>query len=439
MKKSDKKSYGGCLLAICIFVIFIVWIRFSDSEDEAKAQRYQVLMLQISREKNAEKKITYYNEAYENASTKNDRRMTKSAVIALYEQMGNYSKAHKLLDEFVDEFEESKFTTIHRAFLFIKEGKTDKAIEQFEAVLAEKKEFEEPGVLKKWWNYYLDSGSEETQWTMYYDYFFDCICNMIALEYESSLINDPMERLKNKERLFMLNPQIDEVAQSYIDFKEDNPNSYGGFEAEKLNIMQKWHLSLWPEGNSRINLIEETYRMKWIYATLFLLAYDEVYGYQKTRSKMSILLSNNHTSIEKYPKFLIDAYMSLGKAEEKSRITYNDFRGFNKNGMSFLVKLTPTTILTKESTFINEGITDSRILLQCNDWHFSHGTTFLADSVAKYTGKEKRLVLLSDDYKLDTLKIKADNLGVMIEHVVVPTALYEMLLHDFSNRSDNNN
>lgn len=139
MKESDKKSYGGCLLAICIFVIFIVWIRFSDSEDEAKAQRYQVLMLQISREKNAEKKITYYNEAYENASTKNDRRMTKSAVIALYEQMGNYSKAHKLLDEFVDEFEESKFTTIHRAFLFIKEGKTDKAIEQFEAVLAEKK------------------------------------------------------------------------------------------------------------------------------------------------------------------------------------------------------------------------------------------------------------------------------------------------------------
>ena len=76
-------------------------------------------------------------------------------------------------------------------------------------------------------------------------------------------------------------------------------------------------------------------------------------------------------------------------------------------------------------------------MLQCNDWHFSHGTNFLPDSVAKYKGHEKHLVLLSDDYTLDTLNIQTDKLGVRIEHAMVPTALYEMLLHDFSDYFDN--
>ena len=187
------------------------------------------------------------------------------------------------------------------------------------------------------------------------------------------------------------------------------------------------------EGAHTDNIIEDIYRMKWNFASLFLLEYDEVYGYQKTKNKMRDILKRNHTSSEKYPTFLIDTYMSMDSTEKKSHLTYDEFRTFDKGGLSFLVKLTPTTFLTEESSFIKEGITDSRILLQCNDWHFSHGTNFLPDSVAKYKGYEKRLVLLSDDYTLDTLIIQSDKLGVNIEHVMVPTALYEMLLHDFSN------
>lgn len=437
METSDKKFYGGCLFGVCIFVIFVIWIRCSDSEDEAKAQRYQELMAQITREPDAEKAIALFNEAYENATSRNERRRAKSGVITLYEQMGKYSEAHRLLDAFVDEFESSKFTDIHRALLFGKEGKTDKAIEMFESVLAIKKDYKEPGMLRKMWKSYLDTGSGESHLTNYYDYFFDYVCNMVALGYESVLINDSIERLKSKERLFSLNPQIDEVAQSYIDFKTDHPKSYGGFEAEKLDIMQKMHLFLWATPITTDNIIEDIYRMKWNFTTLFLLEYDEVYGYQKTKSKMRDILNMNHTSSEKYPTFLIDTYMSMESPDKKSRVTYDEFRTFSKGRLSFLVKLTPTTFLTEESSFINEGITDSRILLQCNDWHFSHGTYFLPDSVAIYKGQEKHLVLLSDDYTLDTLNIQTDKLGVRIEHVMVPTALYEMLLHDFSDCFDN--
>lgn len=437
METSDKKFYGGCLFVICIFVILVIWIRCSDSEDEEKSQRYKELMAQISREPDAEKAIALFNEAYENATSRNERRRVKSAVITLYEQMGKYSEAHRLLDAFVDEFESSKFTDIHRALLFGKEGKTDKAIEMFESVLAIKKDYKESSMLRKMWNSFLDTGSGESHLTYYYDYFFDYVCNMVALGYESVLINDSIERLKSKERLFSLNPQIDEVAQSYIDFKTDHPKSYGGFEAEKLDIMQKMHLFLWATPITTDNIIEDIYRMKWNFATLFLLEYDEIYGYQKAKRKMRDILKKNHTSSEKYPTFLIDAYMSMESPEKKSRVTYDEFRTFSNGGLSFLVKLTPTTFLTEESSFIKEGITDSRILLQCNDWHFSHGTNFLPDSVAKYKGHEKHLVLLSDDYTLDTLNIQTDKLGVRIEHVMVPTALYEMLLHDFSDYFDN--
>lgn len=438
MERSDKKFYGGCLFWICIFVILVVWIRWSDSEDEAKSHRYQELMSQIEQVPSAEKAIALLNEAYENATSRNERRKTRSGVIALYEQLGNFSMAHQHLDEFVDEFEESKFTKIHRALLYGKEGKTDKAIEAFESVLTEETEFKEPGLLKRLWNSFLDTGSGETSLTNYYDYFFDYVCNMIALGYESFLINDSTERLKNKERLFLLNPQIDEVAQSYINFKTDHPKSYGGFETEKLDIMQKMHLFLWTTSVSTDNLIEDTYRMKWNFATLFLLEYDDRYGYQNTKQKMSDLLKKNHTTSEKFPMFLIEAYMSFGQKDSKSKLTYDVFKSFNKGGMSFLVKLTPTTLLNQESSFIKEGITDSRILIQCNDWHFSHGTIFLPDSVTKYKGEEKHLVLLSDNYRLDTLVIKTDRLGVRIENVMIPTALYEMLANDFPERTDVN-
>lgn len=437
METSDKKFHGGCLFVVCIFVIFVIWIRCSDNKEEAKVQRYQEIMDQISREPDAEKAITLFNEAYENATSRNERRRARSGVITLYEQMGNYSEAHRLLDAFVDEFESSKFTDIHRALIFGKEGKTDKAIEMFESVLAINKEFKEPGMIRKMWYLFMDNGTGESPLTNYYDYFFDYVCNMVALGYESVFINESIERLKSKERLFSLNPQIDEVAQSYFDFKTDHPKSYSSFEAEKLDIMQKMHLYLWTTPISTDNIIEDIYRMKWNFATLFLLEYDEVYGYQKTKSKMRDILKKNHTSSEKYPTFLIDTYMSMESTDKKSRVTYDEFRTFSKGGMSFLIKLTPTTFPSEESSFIKEGITDSRILLQCNDWHISHGTTFLPDSVAKYKGHEKHLVLLSDDYTLDTINIQTDKLGVRIEHVMVPTALYEMLLHDFSDCFDN--
>ena len=172
METSDKKFYGGCLFVICIFFILVIWIRCSDSEDEEKSQRYKELMAQISREPDAEKAIALFNEAYENATSRNERRRVKSAVIILYEQMGKYSEAHRLLDAFVDEFESSKFTDIHRALLFGKEGKTDKAIEMFESVLAIKKDYKEPSMLRKMWNSFLDTGSGESHLTYYYDYFF---------------------------------------------------------------------------------------------------------------------------------------------------------------------------------------------------------------------------------------------------------------------------
>lgn len=318
METSDKKFYGGCLFGICIFAILVIWIRSSNSEDEEKSQRYKELMAQISREPDAEKAIALFNEAYENATSRNERRRVKSAVITLYEQMGKYSEAHRLLDAFVDEFESSKFTDIHRALLFCKEGKTDKAIEMFESVLAIKKDYKEPSMLRKMWNSFLDTGSGESHLTYYNDYFFDYVCNMVALGYESVLINDSIERLKSKERLFSLNPQIDEVAQSYIDFKTDHPKSYiGRFEAEKLDIMQKMHLFLWATPITTDNIIEDIYRMKWNFATLFLLEYDEIYGYQKAKRKMRDILKKNHTSSEKYPTFLIDAYMSMESPEKK--------------------------------------------------------------------------------------------------------------------------
>ena len=105
MKNPDKKHNYGCLFLIIIFAVIVILIRYSDSIENAKSQRYHELMIQVSQEPNSEKALEIFKEAYKNATSKNERRRARSGIIALYEQMGNYSKAHSHLDEFIDEFE----------------------------------------------------------------------------------------------------------------------------------------------------------------------------------------------------------------------------------------------------------------------------------------------------------------------------------------------
>ena len=254
---------------------------------------------------------------------------------------------------------------------------------------------------------------------------------MNALEFEDFIITDSILKIENRKRLFNIAPELDIVAKSYLDFKDERPSSHAYDDEAEYQIMQSARFP-YTFSDSIDNLIEELYRAKWNYTTKFLILHDAVYGYEDTKTKMSNIIQRNHTTVEKFPKFLVDVYMSLGEENNKSHITYEDFRSFYKMGWMYLVKLKPETIDEQISSFIKAGITDSRILIRCNDWAFSDSLLFTSDNVVQDIGKTKEIVLLSDEYKLDTIKITTDKLGVLIQYVPVPIALYQMLLLDFS-------
>ena len=88
----------------------------------------------------------------------------------------------------------------------------------------------------------------------------------------------------------------------------------------------------------------------------------------------------------------------------------------SKNLEEELLVLTPTTTLNKPSAFINAGVTKPCVLISCNGWNICDSILFNREMVLKDKGKVKKVVILKDDYTIDTLRIKDDLLGVTISY-----------------------
>lgn len=438
---SSKKDRAGCIVGIVLFLVLIAWIRISDRIDEKRNNRerelYSELLMRADSAFNHcdfEQEIALLEEAYQHANfdfkTINKMKV-KWRIIGRYEFLKEFEKANKLLNAFTKEFGQSVFTDLLHARLLIEEGKSQEAYTVLESVISSFKGYKDVGVFGKLWTLFTDSDNNERIIKNYYEYFYGYICCINALEFEDFIINDSILKIENRKRLFDIAPELDIVTKSYLDFKDKRPSSHAYDDEAEYQIMQSARFP-YTFSDSIDNLIEELYRAKWNYTTKFLILHDAVYGYEDTKTKMSNIIQRNHTTVEKFPKFLVDVYMSLGEENNKSHITYEDFRSFYKMGWMYLVKLKPVTIDGQISSFIKAGITDSRILIKCNDWAFSDSLLFTSDNVVRDIGKTKEIVLLSDEYKLDTIKITTDKLGVLIQYVPVPIALYQMLLLDFS-------
>lgn len=436
----SKKNNLGCVIGIVLFLALAAWIRISDRLEEKRSAKekelYSDLLVQANNAFNHcdyEQEIALLEKAYQHAKFdyhKTINRMcVKWRIIGRYEFLKEYEKANEKLNAYIKEFGGSRYTDLLYARLLIEEGKSQEAHAVLESIISRFKGYKEAGFFGKLWFFFTDSKSNEKEIKNYYDYFYGYICCMSAFEYEDFIITDSIMKIENRERFFDIAPELDNVAKSYLDFKEKYPSSYSYYDEAEYEIMRS---ALFPAAISTGNLIEDIYRSRWDYITRFLLIHDAVYGYEDTKSKIGDILQRNHTTVERFPRFLVDAYMSFDEKTGKSHIAYEDFKSFYKSGWMYLIKLTPHTIDDQISSFIKAGITDSRILIRCNDWEFSDSLLFTPDNVIRDTGKTKEIVLLSDDYELDTINIPTDKLGVLIRCVPVPTALYQMLLFDFS-------
>ena len=130
-------------------------------------------------------------------------------------------------------------------------------------------------------------------------------------------------------------------------------------------------------------------------------------------------------------KYLINAYMSIGKQNNKYNLSYEQFKKLRRGTFGWIVKLTPTTTLNKPSAFINAGVTKPCDLISCNDWNICDSILFNREMVLKDKGKVKKVVILKDDYTTDTFRIKDDLLGVAINYRPINFMIVDLLRQRF--------
>ena len=354
-------------------------------------------------------------EAYNVAGDNNERRWCLGNVILCKEQKGDFSDAMILLNDFEEEFEVSTPTTIHKAILFSKMGQYKKAKSILDSIEYDRAVFHEPTLWEEIEDALLLGNKNAHVNEAYMNLFNEYVCKIVALSYRAGMETDSLKRLQCLQRFENIGV-IDSYVRDYASFIKANKKSASYFLNEKIRTLQKTQLYLFLNYWEPDNTVNDILRFKWTFIQMYLDEYDRCYGLNKTKYYFKKILEEKGLASEVCQKYLINAYMSIGKQNNKYNLSYEQFKKLRRGTFGWIVKLTPTTTLNKPSAFINAGVTKPCVLISCNGWNICDSILFNREMVLKDKGKVKKVVILKDDYTTDTLRIKDDLLGVTISY-----------------------
>ena len=79
-----------------------------------------------------------------------------------------------------------------------------------------------------------------------------------------------------------------------------------------------------------------------------------------------------------------------------------------------------------------ESFVRPSIVLKCNDWDMDNDTISLYDYIKSQQGKEKTMIILKEDYTIDSVKTKEDYFGINLEYIAVPKIFKELFKKEFN-------
>lgn len=400
---------------VVFFVALFAWIRWMDDVDEKKSAKFDKLMEEVSRPMPWHKALVLWKEAYDVAGSYNERRWCKGQLIMGYEKNREYSQALKLLSDYEKEFERSTPTAIHRAILLAKSGELLKGKQMLDSISVSPITYDAPSFWDDCADVLLHENRGEVENEAYINYFNEYVCRLVALSYRAGMESDSLSKLQCLEKYERV-ADIDSLIREYQNFIISHPQSLDSFFCDQIRIEQMIHLYLFVGFWNPEFAIDDVMHFKWTFILTYLDAYDDCYGYDKTKEKFTRIISNKKVASEGYQKWLVNAYLECDSRNSKYLLNYGEYKKLNRNGLGWLVKLSPNTSLGKPSAFVSAGVTKPCILLSCNDWSICDSTLFDRDTILKDKGKIKNVVILKDDFSTDTLKIKEDMLGVLISY-----------------------
>ena len=335
-----------------------------------------------------------------------------------------------LLNDFEEEFEVSTPTTIHKAILFSKMGQYQKAKSILDSIVSDRAVFHEPSLWEDIEDALLLGNKKANINEAYMNLFNEYVCKIVALSYRAGMETDSLKRLQCLQRFENIGV-IDSYVRDYASFIKANKKSASYFLNEKIRTLQKTQLYLFLNYWEPDNTVNDILRFKWTFIQMYLDEYDRCNGINKTKYYFKKILEEKGLASEVCQKYLINAYMSIGKQNNKYNLSYEEFKKLRRGTFGWIVKLTPTTTLNKPSAFINAGVTKPCVLISCNDWNICDSILFNREMVLKDKGKVKKVVILKDDYTTDTLRIKDDLLGVAINYRPINFMIVDLLRQRF--------
>ena len=425
-----KITIRGWWIFFLVLILLIAWIRWSDAKEENNKVTYNELMKTLAKPIPLDKAYGLWKEAYNVAGDNNERRWCLGNVILCKEQKGDFSDAMILLNDFEEEFEVSTPTTIHKAILFLKMGQYQKAKSILDSIVSDRAVFHEPSLWEDIEDALLLGNKNAHVNEAYMNLFNEYVCKIVALSYRAGMETDSLKRLQCLQRFENIGV-IDSYVRDYASFIKANKKSASYFLNEKIRTLQKTQLYLFLNYWEPDNTVNDILRFKWTFIQMYLDEYDRCYGLNKTKYYFKKILEEKGLASEVCQKYLINAYMSIGKQNNKYNLSYEQFKKLRRGTFGWIVKLTPTTTLNKPSAFINAGVTKPCVLISCNGWNICDSILFNREMVLKDKGKVKKVVILKDDYTTDTLSIKDDLLGVAISYRPINFMTVDLLRQRF--------
>lgn len=425
-----KIKIRGWWIFLLVLILLIAWIRLSDAKEENDKVTYNELMKTLAKPMPLDKAYGLWNKAYSVAGDNNERRWCLGNAILCKEQEGDIYDAMILLNDFEEEFEVSTPTTIHKAILFSKMGQHKKAKSILDSIVSDRAVFHEPSLWEDIEDALLLGNKNAHVNEAYMNLFNEYVCKIVALSYRAGMETDSLKRLQCLQRFENIGV-IDSYVRDYASFIKANKKSASYFLNEKIRTLQKTQLYLFLNYWEPDNTVNDILRFKWTFIQMYLDEYDRCYGLNKTKYYFKKILEEKGLASEVCQKYLINAYMSIGKQNNKYNLSYEQFKKLRRGTFGWIVKLTPTTTLNKPSAFINAGVTKPCVLISCNDWNICDSILFNREMVLKDKGKVKKVVILKDDYTTDTFRIKDDLLGVTINYRPINFMIVDLLRQRF--------
>ncbi|MCM1503096.1 MAG: hypothetical protein NC115_10600 [Bacteroidales bacterium] len=430
-----EKDNIGCyawIVVILICICGIIFIRHEDTIDVIQRREIEKLQQKIDTFSNGYQIIEHLNKLVKFPCLyRNEKMLVRERIVFEYELLGDFDSALQQLNRYENKYKRTIFSTAHKANICIAKGDTTEALNLFKEIIDKPIRYKPMVWINRIFNQWLNSGRSE-EYCRFNEYFYNVFCQIYALWYFASY-NKELENPIDMWLSFIKNTSdIRQISEDYIVFQSNYPLDVNYYDNQRYN-MNHLYMGDYKKLNSYSgDILRVVLSARMSLANEIMLMADSLYFQSKSKQILSENFMNMPTK-DFTDLLLLNALKKYYGIDDSfpTNMSYHNFKKVSKQGKRFLTIASPTTAVDKKSMLIKNGITRDFVVLSCNDWSILDSAVFSTETLKSYINKEKQMIILKENYTIDTLSFSEDKMGALLHYVSVPEVVYQMIVSDF--------